>query len=104
MLSGIERRRGECSNVSKVVINIFRKEFEAQIKCENEVFPLTMSKNDVRRELCQNKKKVSNNFEDCFRKNSSWSGLEQLETEKVVLRMVTIRKQLEKTRTLVVIN
>ncbi|KAI1289776.1 hypothetical protein HDE_08457 [Halotydeus destructor] len=45
------------------------KEFEAQIRCENELIPLNNTKNDVRRKLCKNDKKAVTLFEKCFVKN-----------------------------------
>jgi hypothetical protein len=52
----------------KINFRSFQQEFTIQIKCENEVFPLSLTKNDVRRKVCQNEKNSSKRLSDCYRK------------------------------------
>lgn len=53
----------------EIICHYFLKqEFTVQIKCENGVFPLSMTKNDVRRKICQNEKESSRLLSRCYSK------------------------------------
>ena len=47
---------------------LYQQNFLVQIKCENQVFPLNLSKNEVRRRICQNEPSSASRLSSCYQR------------------------------------